>query len=143
MVVMGDVEVARSSDLGVNDTRFFVRSHLCEYLKPGDLVMGYDLANSNLSVDLEDLPDVVLVRKQRPPREGKSKIKSGSSTSSTTSTARPTLSPGVNIADNDDDVEDVVLEMINDGLLPATGATLAGVMNAEMAKLKASEDEDD
>ena len=104
--MLADVEVARSVDLGVNDDRFFIRSHLGAILRPGDLVMGYDLANSNLSVDLEDLPDVVLVRKKRPPRV-RSKKKS----------QKPkTLAPGVKLG-KDEEVEEVLQDMFEDGLL--------------------------
>ena len=61
--------MARARDFGVNDDRFFVRSHLGPLLKAGDTVMGYDLENSNLNIDfdLDDLPDIVLVHKKRPP----------------------------------------------------------------------------
>ena len=67
------VEVARSDDLGVNDRRITVFSHLGHILKPGDCVLGYDLATSNV-IDTNELelgknvqvPEVVLVRKHFP-----------------------------------------------------------------------------
>lgn len=67
--MMADVTVARSSDMGVNDQEYYVRSHLGAILHPGDSVLGYFLANSNFnsalydSLDTENLPDVVLVKK--------------------------------------------------------------------------------
>ena len=143
--MMGDVEVARSVDIGVNDQRFYVRSHIGALLQSGDLVMGYDLANSNLSVDMEELPDVVLVRKKRHPkvrnRKGKGKHKNdksggkgggkgggkeqdpGSTVSSMAADGsgmekipvkqptRQTLAPGVNISNNEDDIEEVMYDL--------------------------------
>lgn len=44
-----DVEVARVSDFGVNDTRAVVRSHLGHVLAVGDWFLGYDLARLNLA----------------------------------------------------------------------------------------------
>eukprot|EP01066_Platyproteum_vivax_P017458 Platyproteum_vivax@DN7370_c0_g3_i1.p1 len=46
---MADIEVARTCDLGVNDDRLTVRSHLGHILKPGHFVMGYDMRTVNLS----------------------------------------------------------------------------------------------
>jgi len=65
---MADVEVARACDLGVNDDRVVVRSHLGGFLRPGGRVMGYDLRTVNVS-GLDDeafqggRQDVVLVKK--------------------------------------------------------------------------------
>lgn len=70
---LAECQLARSSDFGSNDTTFFARTHLGHLLHPGDLAVGYDVANANLT-DLEldklvargkdgHLPDVVLVRK--------------------------------------------------------------------------------
>ena len=76
------VEVARVSDLGVNDTRYSILSHLGNVLKPGDSVLGYDLTCSNFNDDnVEDmerngrvsLPDIVLVRKHYPRWRAKQK----------------------------------------------------------------------
>jgi nonsense-mediated mRNA decay protein 3 len=76
---LADVEVARESDFGVNDTTYHCVSHLGHLLQPGDVVLGYDLASTAATistsssagvVDLEDvvnhnfvMPDVVLVKK--------------------------------------------------------------------------------
>lgn len=71
---LADVEVARACDLGVNDDRIVVRSHLGGFLRPGGRVMGYDLRTVNVSgLDDECLQggrsrmgaktDVVLVKK--------------------------------------------------------------------------------
>ena len=68
------VTVVRSTDFGVNNRFFSVRTHLGHVLKPGDSVLGYDLSNSNFNNDHLDalmehsryagtLPDVVLVKK--------------------------------------------------------------------------------
>ena len=54
IIRLGDVEVVRAKDFGVNDERFFVRSHLGAFLNAGDTVMGYDLENSNLNVEAQD-----------------------------------------------------------------------------------------
>ncbi|KAJ1650815.1 ribosome-binding protein [Dispira simplex] len=77
--VLADVTVARSSDFGSNDTTFFARSHLGGILKPGDTCLGYDLTTSNINhtdfdkLDLDKLPDVVLVKKTYPNRRKKNK----------------------------------------------------------------------
>lgn len=65
---LADVEVARACDLGVNDDRLIVRTHLGGILRPGRRVMGYDLRTVNVSgIDDEAFqgrcPDVVLVKK--------------------------------------------------------------------------------
>lgn len=69
-----DVEVARETDLGENQTTFRVRSHLGHLLKAGDLVMGYDLQTlvgngSDSERITERTPDVILVKKVYPKRE--------------------------------------------------------------------------
>lgn len=67
--VLADITVARTSDLGVNDQVYYVRSHLGGICHAGDSVMGYFIANSNYNSDLFDglnidyVPDVVLVKK--------------------------------------------------------------------------------
>ncbi|TMW57591.1 hypothetical protein Poli38472_003516 [Pythium oligandrum] len=78
-IVVADIEVARASDFGVNDTTFLVRSHLGGILEAGDSVRGYDLSSANFGSRQEyllkgDFPDVVLVRKVFP-REQKRKNK--------------------------------------------------------------------
>ena len=68
---LANVEVALSSDLGVNDTRYLATTHLGHLVKAGDVVLGYLLAKASLnSAHAEELergraglPDVVLVRK--------------------------------------------------------------------------------
>ncbi|KAG7397535.1 ribosome-binding protein [Phytophthora boehmeriae] len=74
--VVADVEVARESDFGVNDTTFHVRTHLGAVLSAGDTVKGYDLSSANFGTSQtyylkEDLPDLVLVRKVYPREERK------------------------------------------------------------------------
>lgn len=74
-VVVADVEVARDSDFGVNDTTFHVRTHLGGVLAAGDTVKGYDLSSAVFGTSQtyplkEELPDLVLVRKVYP-RENK------------------------------------------------------------------------
>lgn len=69
-----EVTVARASDLGVNDTTYFTRTHLGNIIHPGDTVMGYHLTGTNFNNPnfeaLEEsnaysssIPDVVLVKK--------------------------------------------------------------------------------
>lgn len=63
--------VAKSCDFGVNNQTFSVRTHLGFVLKPGDVVLGYDLSTSNFnSAEYEglegskfEIPDVFLVKK--------------------------------------------------------------------------------
>lgn len=47
---MGHVlaQVARSCDFGKNDQMFMARTHLGNLLQPGDLALGFDLANANM-----------------------------------------------------------------------------------------------
>lgn len=67
--VLADITVSRASDLGVNDNSFYVRSHLGAILHPGDSCLGYYLTNTNLnsdlfdSLDTDNLPEVILVKK--------------------------------------------------------------------------------
>lgn len=79
-VVVADIEVARASDFGMNDTTFVVRSHLGGLLDAGDSVKGYDLSASNFGTRFtyalkDELPDVVLVRKIYPREQASSKGK--------------------------------------------------------------------
>lgn len=68
-LVQADATVARTSDLGVNDNTFYVRSHLGGILHPGDSVSGYDLETVNWNSELWDeldkdkLQSVVLIKK--------------------------------------------------------------------------------
>jgi len=72
--LLAEATVARSSDLGVNDTTYLVRTHLGGILHPGDTAMGYHLEGTQFNNEnfeaLEDskqyggnLPDVILVKK--------------------------------------------------------------------------------
>ncbi|MFH4979643.1 hypothetical protein AB6A40_006352 [Gnathostoma spinigerum] len=67
---LADIWVVRSNQVGVNDAQqACCRSHLGRLLKPGDLVLGYDLRNCNFNNDVldgmkeENVLDVVLIRK--------------------------------------------------------------------------------
>jgi len=67
-LAVGDVEVMRVADLGVNDDRYFVRSHLAGVLRPGNHVLGYDLRCVNVSgLDSTSIDnanaDIMLVRR--------------------------------------------------------------------------------
>ncbi|KAK9488524.1 NMD3 family-domain-containing protein [Lipomyces starkeyi] len=78
---LADATVARSSDMGRNDTTYYVRTHLGGILHPGDTVLGYFLSNVNFNHELWDtldqsnVPDVVLVKKSYP-RKKKNKGRS-------------------------------------------------------------------
>eukprot|EP00947_MAST-08B_sp_MAST-8B-sp1_P001961 g1961.t1 len=69
---LGDVEVARSNDLGLNDVRFLSRAHLGRLLGAGDCAMGYDLTAAVYNdTDITEkmfrqMPEVVLVKKHYP-----------------------------------------------------------------------------
>jgi len=77
--LLADVEIARSSDFGANDTTFHTTTHLGSLLHPGDLALGYDVHSSNFNEDDlvslkgRSLPDVVLVKKVFPNRKSKHK----------------------------------------------------------------------
>jgi hypothetical protein len=68
---LADLEVVRESDFGVNDQTIQTVTHLGNLVSAGDVIMGYDLANTNGGDwELEEklhsnfvIPDVVLVRK--------------------------------------------------------------------------------
>jgi len=78
--IMADVTVVKDSDFGRNNTTFTTKTHLGALLKPGDLVMGYDMSGLNSSIDFvagvrHELPDVLLVRKQfHVPRRRKRRV---------------------------------------------------------------------
>mmetsp|Transcript_8570 Transcript_8570/g.28084 ORF Transcript_8570/g.28084 Transcript_8570/m.28084 type:complete len:543 (+) Transcript_8570:10-1638(+) len=63
---VAEVVLAREKDLGVNDDKTHCRTHLGALLRAGDVVKGYDLkaANFPAGVDVDAVPDVVLVRKK-------------------------------------------------------------------------------
>lgn len=72
---VAEVELARECDLGRNDDRVTVVSHLGHILRAGDTVLGFDVSSANLpegeaTGELSgSLPDVVLVRKVYPRNE--------------------------------------------------------------------------
>ncbi len=72
--LLAEATVARASDLGVNNTTYFVRTHLGGVLHTGDSVLGYHLSGTNFNsphfealeksnYHASRIPDVVLVRK--------------------------------------------------------------------------------
>ncbi|OLL22432.1 60S ribosomal export protein NMD3 [Neolecta irregularis DAH-3] len=80
-LALADVEIAKSSDLGVNDQQYTVRTHLGAILKPGDTARGYHLTTTNFndpeyeSLDQSLLPDIILVKKSYPNRRKKNKTR--------------------------------------------------------------------
>lgn len=77
--LLAEAQVARASDLGVNDNTYFARTHLGHLLRPGDSVLGYMLTGTNFNSAALDaieesraygstIPDVVLVKKYWPNR---------------------------------------------------------------------------
>lgn len=72
--VLAEVQAARTSDFGKNDTQFYSKTFLGHLLKPGDTSLGYDLSTANFNdSDLKnlkgrDLPYLILVRKSFPER---------------------------------------------------------------------------
>ncbi|XP_065353178.1 60S ribosomal export protein NMD3 [Cloeon dipterum] len=66
---LADVWVVRSSELGINNNLIHTKTHLGKILNPGDTVMGYCLADSNVNdpnfdkLKEDKVPDVVLVYK--------------------------------------------------------------------------------
>eukprot|EP00732_Lithocolla_globosa_P002898 Lithocolla_globosa_v1_NODE_2066_length_2184_cov_17.276186.p1 type:complete len:498 gc:universal NODE_2066_length_2184_cov_17.276186:1713-220(-) len=71
---LAEVQLAKSSDFGKNDTVYFTRTHLGRILNPGDLVLGYDLGTTNVNnedfdkLNRQNLPDVIIVKKFYPKR---------------------------------------------------------------------------
>jgi len=69
---LAEVTLARESDLGTNDNTVRCLTHLGNFIKAGDHVLGYDVQNANLT-ELKDkqrksLPEIVLVKKYYPKR---------------------------------------------------------------------------
>lgn len=70
---LADVQVVKASEFGRTTQYFFARTHLGNILKPGDVVLGYDIATANFnnsdfdeanaSNRLSHLADVFLVKK--------------------------------------------------------------------------------
>ncbi len=78
-MVLGELQLVRAADFGVNDKTYFARTHLGGMLHAGDSVMGYMLTGTNYNnAQLEaveasttyasTLPDVVVVKKHFPNR---------------------------------------------------------------------------
>uniref|UniRef100_A0A7N9CD46 60S ribosomal export protein NMD3 n=1 Tax=Macaca fascicularis TaxID=9541 RepID=A0A7N9CD46_MACFA len=65
---LGEVWVQKTSEMNT-DKQYFCRTHLGHLLNPGDLVLGFDLANCNLNdehvnkMNSDRVPDVVLIKK--------------------------------------------------------------------------------
>ena len=78
-----EVQIARVSDFGRNDTIFCVKTHLGHLLKPGDCALGYDLHGANLDTEVEkykaSLPDAVLIKKKYGSKQQNKSRKKGSS----------------------------------------------------------------
>ncbi|KAI2472450.1 NMD3-domain-containing protein [Annulohypoxylon bovei var. microspora] len=77
--VLAEIQLARATDLGVNDRTYFARTHLGGLLHAGDSVMGYMLTGANFNnpqfeaVEASHtyaprIPDVVVVKKHFPNR---------------------------------------------------------------------------
>ncbi|XDG09894.1 hypothetical protein ABKA04_009509 [Annulohypoxylon sp. FPYF3050] len=77
--ILAETQLARATDLGVNDKTYFARTHLGGLLHAGDSVMGYMLTGTNFNNPqfeaLEEshtyssrIPDVVIVKKHYPNR---------------------------------------------------------------------------
>lgn len=66
---LADATVARSVDYGRNDNTHFIRTHISNFIQPGDMALGYDLGNAVFNEGLLDghkkleLPDFVLFKK--------------------------------------------------------------------------------
>jgi nonsense-mediated mRNA decay protein 3 len=74
---LAEATVARASDLGLNNTTYFTRTHLGGVLHVGDSVLGYHLTGTNFNDTnfeaIEEsnqygstIPDVILVKKHYP-----------------------------------------------------------------------------
>ncbi|KAI1336605.1 NMD3-domain-containing protein [Xylariaceae sp. FL0016] len=77
--ILAEVQLARASDLGVNDKTYFAKTHLGGLLHAGDSVLGYMLTGTNFNDPnfeaIEQshtygsrIPDVVVVKKHYPNR---------------------------------------------------------------------------
>ncbi|KAI1653568.1 NMD3-domain-containing protein [Daldinia decipiens] len=77
--ILAETQLARASDLGVNDKTYFARTHLGGLLHAGDSVLGYMLTGTNFNnpqlealeesnVYASRIPDVVVVKKHYPNR---------------------------------------------------------------------------
>lgn len=77
--ILGEAQVMRASDLGVNDKTYYARTHMGNMLHAGDSVMGYMITGTNFNNEEFDaiensstysstIPDVILVKKHYPNR---------------------------------------------------------------------------
>jgi len=77
--VPADVYVVKANAMG--ETPIHCRSHLGRLLSPGDTVLGFDMANSNINdpnfekLKQEKIPDVILVKKHYPDQKQKRRWK--------------------------------------------------------------------
>ncbi|XP_026274505.1 60S ribosomal export protein NMD3 [Frankliniella occidentalis] len=75
--VLADAWLVKASELGINEDLIHTRTHLGHLLKPGDSVMAYCLADSNVNdsnfdkLDRDKIPDVIIVKKHYGDRSGK------------------------------------------------------------------------
>ncbi|EFA82234.1 60S ribosomal export protein [Heterostelium album PN500] len=67
---LADIQVARSSDFGRNDTTFFIRTHLGHLFNAGDLALGFDVSTANMNDNefaniksKQTVPEIILVKK--------------------------------------------------------------------------------
>lgn len=66
---LADVWVVPASQLGISDEHKHCKTHLGHLLKPGDWVLGFDMANANINdanyekLKPERIPDVILIKK--------------------------------------------------------------------------------
>lgn len=112
---VGDVEIARLCDLGVNDDRITVRSHLAGVLHIGHHVMGYDLRAVNTSgIDahvMEDFPaDVILVKRWY---KGMKKVRKWELKRMERHEA-PGANPAVDVQQEEEDMENVMRDLEED-----------------------------
>lgn len=71
---LADVWLIKTSELGKHDNYIHSKTHLGAQLSPGDTVLGFDVANSNVNDDNYELystsdkllPDVIVVKKVHP-----------------------------------------------------------------------------
>ncbi|KAG1658197.1 60S ribosomal export protein NMD3 [Nymphon striatum] len=67
--IPANVWVVRASELGMTEDHIHCRTHIGHLLKPGDSVLGFDIANSNVNdwnlqaMKADNLPDVIIVKK--------------------------------------------------------------------------------
>ncbi|CDF37255.1 unnamed protein product [Chondrus crispus] len=66
---LADATAARSVDYGSNDNQHFIRTHIGNFLRPGDLALGYDIGNAVYNDNLLaghkklELPDFVIFKR--------------------------------------------------------------------------------